>query len=91
MSYVVLTGPIDKVVEHMNAKSQEYVPYGPLKFTASGYVQVMVKKEESGPTAVWEYFTSSGAMIHLPNMDDAPTLMEAAYADVLENLNAAVK
>ena len=90
MSYVVLTGTIDEVVQHMNAKGQEYVPYGPLKSTDKGYVQVMVGIARP-PTAVWDYFTSSGAMIHLPNMDDAPTLMEAAYADVLENLNAPVK
>lgn len=88
MSYVVLNGTIDEVVQQMNAKGKEYVPYGPLKLTDKGYVQVMAQTKNQKPTAVWDYFTSSGAMIHLPNMDDAPTLMEAAYADVLENLNA---
>jgi len=88
MSYVVLNGPIEQVVQQMNAKAEEkYVPYGPLKFTSQNYVQVMVLVAEPDVKQVWEYFTSSGAMIHLPNMDDAPTLMEAAYADVIENLN----
>jgi len=81
-----------RVAEQMNELSgQAYVPYGALKWVASGeFVQIMVKLDDSKAAAkgAWDYFSTSGAMVNLPNMDDAPTLMEAAFADITEGLNS---
>lgn len=76
------------VVEQMNTLNG-YVPFGPMKAANDQFVQIMVRLDDPNAAAkrAWDYFSTSGAMVNLPNMDDAPTLMDAAFADVVETLN----
>lgn len=77
------------VVDEMNALPGGYVPFGAMKAANAQFVQIMVKLDDPSGAAkgAWDYFSTSGAMVNLPNMDDAPTLMDAAFADVVETLN----
>ena len=85
---IVKDHDLETVVAGMNAGSG-YVPFGALKKVNGIYLQILVKRDPAVEArAVWDYFSSSGAMIHLPTLDDAPTLMEAAFADVVENLKS---